>query len=42
MTSPAIPTVDLADLDGDSAAKERALAALREGFGVYGVWGSST
>lgn len=35
--SPSIPTVDLTDLDGDATARERALAAIREGFGVYGL-----
>lgn len=37
-TEPSIPTVDLADLESaDPAAKERAAAALREAFGVYGL-----
>lgn len=34
---PAIPTVDLADLDGDAATRARASSAIREGFGVYGL-----
>lgn len=37
-TEPSIPTVDLADLASrDPAVKERAAAALREAFGVYGL-----
>ncbi|MDQ3037385.1 MAG: isopenicillin N synthase family oxygenase [Myxococcota bacterium] len=37
-TEPSIPTVDLADLESaEPAAKERAVTALREAFGVYGL-----
>lgn len=33
-----IPTVDLADIDsGDATRRERATAALREAFGIYGL-----
>ncbi len=35
-SAPAIPTVDLADLR-DEATKARALEAIREGFGAYGL-----
>jgi isopenicillin N synthase-like dioxygenase len=35
-TSPSIPTVDLADLDRPDA-REAALAAIRVGFGTYGL-----
>lgn len=38
MSGLAIPTVDLADLDhADASVVERAAAAIRQGFGVYGL-----
>jgi isopenicillin N synthase-like dioxygenase len=38
MSAPAIPTVDLADLRSNDAARiDAACAALREAFGVYGL-----